>query len=465
MTVFNLDKHHLTTPETAFVGSNQKAGEEPHPGPPRTRENGEGRRPIDTRVRYPLFQQKGEAALKPLEGLKVVELARILAGPWAGQILADLGADVVKVERPGGGDDTRVWGPPFLEGENGEQLDSAYFHSCNRGKRSLAVDFENVEGQQIIRKLAAGADVLIENFKTGGLAKYGLDYASLKAVNPKLVYCSITGFGHDGPYAARPGYDFIVQGMGGMMDLTGEPDGEPQKAGVAVGDIFTGLYAVVAIQAALARRAITGLGGEIDMALLDAQVAVLAYMANNYFVSGRSPRRMGNAHPNLVPYQVFRAADGPLIIATGNNRQSRDLCRILGLEELADDPRYAANEDRVRNRGAFIAVLQTAIERRERAGLLAALVAANVPAGPIYTIGESFADPQVVARKMRLDLPATGARGGTAPAVRLPIILDGEAFAAATAAPRLGEHTQEVLSELGLGATEIAALRTRGIVG
>jgi len=357
--------------------------------------NGEGRRPIDTRVRYALFQQKGEAALKPLEGLKVVELARILAGPWAGQILADLGADVVKVERPGGGDDTRVWGPPFLEGENGEQLDSAYFHSCNRGKRSLAVDFEKVEGQEIIRKLAAGADVLIENFKTGGLAKYGLDYASLKAVNPKLVYCSITGFGHDGPYAARPGYDFIVQGMGGMMDLTGEPDGEPQKAGVAVGDIFTGLYAVVAIQAALARRAITGLGGEIDMALLDAQVAVLAYMANNYFVSGRSPRRMGNAHPNLVPYQVFRAADGPLIIATGNNRQSRDLCRILGLEELADDPRYAANEDRVRNRGAFIAVLQTAIERRERAGLLAALVAANVPAGPIYNMDEVFADPQV----------------------------------------------------------------------
>src|SRR5271163_4901726 len=248
------------------------------PGRPRTDTNGEGRRPIDTRVRYALFQQKGEAALKPLEGLKVVELARILAGPWAGQILADLGADVVKVERPGGGDDTRVWGPPFLEGENGEQLDSAYFHSCTRGKRSLAVDFEKVEGQEIIRKLAAGADVLIENFKTGGLAKYGLDYASLKAVNPKLVYCSITGFGHDGPYAARPGYDFIVQGMGGMMDLTGEPDGEPQKAGVAVGDIFTGLYAVVAIQAALARRAITGLGGEIDMALLDAQVAVLAYM-------------------------------------------------------------------------------------------------------------------------------------------------------------------------------------------
>ena len=290
--------------------------------------------------------------LKPLEGLKVVELARILAGPWAGQTLADLGADVVKIERPGAGAENPGWGPPVLEGENGEQLDSAYFHSCNRGKRSLAVDFEKAEGREIIRKLVAGADVLIENFKTGGLAKHGLDYASLKArqPNPKLVYCSITGFGHDGPYAARPGYDFIVQGMGGMMDLTGEPDGEPQKAGVAVADIFTGLYAVVAIQAALARRAITGLGGEIDMALLDAQVGVLAHMALNYFVSGRSPRRMGNAHPNLVPYQVFKAADGPLIIATGNTRQARDLCRILGLEELAADPRYANNEDRVRNR-------------------------------------------------------------------------------------------------------------------
>jgi crotonobetainyl-CoA:carnitine CoA-transferase CaiB-like acyl-CoA transferase len=403
--------------------------------------------------------------LKPLEGLKVVELARILAGPWAGQTLADLGADVVKVERPGAGDDTRVWGPPFLEGENGEQLDSAYFHSCNRGKRSLAVDFEKAEGQEIIRKLVAGADVLIENFKTGGLAKYGLDYISLKAVNPKLVYCSITGFGHNGPYASRPGYDFIVQGMGGMMDLTGEPDGDPQKAGVAVADIFTGLYAVVAIQAALARRAITGLGGEIDMALLDAQVGVLAHMALNYFVSGRSPRRMGNAHPNLVPYQVFRAADGPLIIATGNTRQSRDLCRIVGLEELAADPRYANNEDRVRNRGPFIAALQAAIEKSERAGLLAALEAANVPAGPIYTIGESFADPQVIARRMRLDLPATGARGGTAPAVRSPIVLDGEAFAAATAAPRLGEQTEQVLTELGLATAEIAALRARGIVG
>ncbi len=327
------------------------------------------------------------------------------------------------------------------------------------------MDFESPEGQEIIRKLVAGADVLIENFKTGGLAKYGLDYPALKAVNPKLVYCSVTGFGHNGPYAARPGYDFIVQGMGGMMDLTGEPDGEPQKAGVAVADIFTGLYAVVAIQAALARRVITGLGCEVDMALLDAQIGVLAHMALNYFVSGQSPRRMGNAHPNLVPYQVFRAADGPLIIATGNTRQSRDLCRILGLDELAADPRYADNAGRVRNRAPFIAALQEAIGTTVRADLLAALEAANVPAGPIYTIGESFADPQVIARRMRLDLPATGARGGTVPAVRSPILIDGETFVTETAAPRLGEHTEQVLAGLGIAAAEIGALRAKGIVG
>ena len=291
--------------------------------------------------------------MKPLAGLKVLELARILAGPWAGQTLADLGAEVIKVERPGAGDDTRGWGPPFVEGENGERLDAAYFHSCNRGKRSLAVDFERPEGQEIVRRLAARADVLIENFKTGGLAKYGLDYASLKAINPRLVYCSITGFGHDGPYAARAGYDFIVQGMGGVMDLTGEPDGEPQKIGVAFADIFTGVYAVVAIQAALIRRGITGLGGEIDMALLDTQVSVLANQALNFLVSGKSPRRLGNAHPNIVPYQVFEAADGPLIVAAGNDRQTRDFCRILGLEALAADPRYATNADRVRNRAGF----------------------------------------------------------------------------------------------------------------
>ena len=392
-------------------------------------------------------------------------MARILAGPWAGQTLADLGADVVKIERPGAGDDTRKWGPPFMEGEGGERLDAAYFHSCNRGKRSLAVDFEHAEGRLIVRRLAERADVVIENFKTGGLAKYGLDYESLRAINPRLIYCSITGFGHDGPYASRAGYDFIVQGMGGAMDLTGEADGEPQKPGYAAADIFTGLYAVVAIQAALARRAVTGQGGEIDMALLDTQVSVLANQALNYLVSGHTPRRMGNAHPNLVPYQVFQAADGPLIVATGNDRQCWDFCRVIGRGDLAEDPRYRANADRIRNRGAFISALAEAVAQMPRAKLLAALEAAAVPAGPINTVAETFDDPQVVARRMRLDVPATGVRGGSAPTVRSPIRLDGEDFAAATGAPRLGEHSAEVLTELGLDAAEIAALKAKEIVG
>jgi crotonobetainyl-CoA:carnitine CoA-transferase CaiB-like acyl-CoA transferase len=394
-----------------------------------------------------------------------LELARILAGPWAGQTLADLGADVVKIERPGSGDDTRGWGPPFLEGENGEQLDAAYFHSCNRGKRSLAVDFERPEGREIVRNLVADADVLIENFKTGGLAKYGLDYESLRKVNPRLVYCSITGFGHDGPYAPRPGYDFIVQGMSGAMDLTGEADGEPQKPGYAAADIFTGLYAVVAIQAALRRREVTGRGGEIDMALFDTQISVLANQALNYLVSGRVPRRMGNAHPNLAPYQVFQAADGPLIVATGNDRQSRDFCRIVGREDLATDPRYASNADRLLRRPAFIGALAEAVAGKTRADLLAALEAANVPAGPIHTVAEAFADPQAIARGMRIDLPAPGVRGGTAPSVRSPILLDGEAFASPIAAPRLGEHTVEVLKAIGIDEAAVAALRARGIVG
>ena len=402
---------------------------------------------------------------KPLAGLKVLELARILAGPWAGQTLADLGAEVTKVERPGAGDDTRAWGPPFIEGENGERLDAAYFHACNRGKRSLAIDFERPEGREIVRRLAAEADVVIENFKTGGLAKFGLDYASLKTINPRLIYCSITGFGHDGPYAARAGYDFIVQGMGGLMELTGEPDGEPQKAGVAFADIFTGVYAVVAIQAALIRRSITGLGGEVDMALLDTQVSVLANQALNFLVSGNSPRRMGNAHPNLVPYQVFEAADGPLIVATGNDRQMRDFCRILGLEALAADPAYATNADRVRNRAPFIAALAAAAKAMSRDALLAALETAGVPAGPINTVGQVFSDPQVVARAMRIDLPAAGARGGSVPSVRSPMRIDGEPAAAETAAPRLGADTDNVLGELGLSASEIAALRAAGAIG
>jgi crotonobetainyl-CoA:carnitine CoA-transferase CaiB-like acyl-CoA transferase len=403
--------------------------------------------------------------VKPLAGLKVLELARILAGPWAGQTLADLGADVIKVERPGSGDDTRSWGPPFLESEDGERLDAAYFHACNRGKRSLAADFEHPEGREIVRRLAAQTDVVIENFKTGGLAKYGLDYPSLKAINPRLVYCSITGFGHDGPYAARAGYDFIVQGMGGVMDLTGEPEGEPQKIGVAFADIFTGVYAVVAIQSALIRRAITGLGGEIDMALLDTQVSVLANQALNFLVAGKSPRRLGNAHPNIVPYQVFEAADGPLIVAAGNDRQSRDFCRSVGLEALGADPAYATNADRVKNRESFVAALSAAVRGMSREILLAKLEKAGVPAGPINTVGQVFADPQVQARAMRLDLPALGTRGGSAPSVRSPLVIDGHAAAAETAAPRLGEHTDAILAELNLSVSEIAGLRALGAIG
>ena len=402
---------------------------------------------------------------KPLAGLRVLELARILAGPWAAQTLADLGAEVIKVERPGAGDDTRAWGPPFVAGESGERLDSAYFHSCNRGKRSIAIDFEKPEGQAIVRRLASQSDVLIENFKTGGLEKYGLDYASLAGVNPRLIYCSITGFGQTGPYAARAGYDFIIQGMGGMMDLTGEPQSDPQKCGVAVADIFTALYGVVAIQAALARRTATGRGAHIDMALLDTQVGVLGYQALNYLISGKPPRRLGNAHPNIVPYQVFRVADGQIVIATGNDRQSRDLCRILGLDALADDPRFRANADRVANRAAFVAAIEEATQKFASAALLAALERAAVPAGPINSIAEVFADPQVAARGMRIDLPASGAAGGTAPSVRAPIIVDGVAMAAPTAAPRLGEQTMSILTECGMTEGEIEALRGAGAIG
>jgi crotonobetainyl-CoA:carnitine CoA-transferase CaiB-like acyl-CoA transferase len=385
--------------------------------------------------------------MKPLEGLKVLELARILAGPWVGQLLADLGADVVKVERPGAGDDTRGWGPPFIEGAEGEDLSAAYFHSCNRGKRSIEADFETPEGQEIVRGLAARADVVIENFKVGGLKKYGLDYEGLRAVNPRLVYCSITGFGQDGPYAARAGYDFMIQGMGGIMDLTGDPGGEPQKIGVAYADIFTGVYSVVGILAALRRRDQSGEGAHLDMALLDVQTSVLANQAMNYLASGITPRRMGNAHPNIVPYQVFPVSDGHVIVAVGNDCQFGRFLAVLGRPDLAGDERFRTNAGRVRYRTDLVPVLTELTLRFSRDALLSALEAQGVPAGPINTVGDVFADPQVVARGMRIDLPSAAARGGAIPSVRSPIVLDGEPMAAARPSPRLGEHTGEVLND------------------
>ncbi|MEE4015740.1 CaiB/BaiF CoA-transferase family protein [Roseibium sp. FZY0029] len=385
----------------------------------------------------------------PLKGIKVVELARILAGPWTGQTLADLGADVIKVESPQG-DDTRGWGPPFVKDETGADRDAAYFHACNRGKRSIAVDFRTQEGQELVRRLVADADVLIENFKVGGLAKYGLDYDSLSKVNPKLIYCSITGFGQDGPYAHRAGYDFMIQGMGGIMDLTGEPEGDPQKIGVAFADIFTGLYGVVGVLAALRRRDETGEGEWVDMALLDAQVGVLANQALNYFVSGKAPKRLGNAHPNIVPYQVFPASDGHLIIAVGNDGQFRRLCAVLGLPGLADNPRYATNAARVAARSDLVPILTAETATRARDDLLAALEGEGVPAGPINSVEDVFNDTQVLHRHMKVDLPATGVEGGSVASVRTPIRFRNGQLVLDRAAPSLGEHTDEILRELGI---------------
>ncbi|MGS1017721.1 CaiB/BaiF CoA transferase family protein [Allosphingosinicella humi] len=375
---------------------------------------------------------------KPLAGIKVVELARILAGPWAGQLLADLGAEVIKVERPGPGDDTRGWGPPFVARDGS----AAYFHGTNRGKKSVTIDLDSADGQAQVRALVADADVVIENFKVGGLVKYGLDYASLSALNPRLVYCSITGFGQDGPYAARAGYDFMIQGMGGIMDLTGDPAGEPQKIGVAFADIFTGVYASTAILAALRGRDATGQGAHVDMALLDVQVAVLANQAMNYLVSGKSPTRLGNAHPNIAPYQTFAVADGHVIIAVGNDGQYRKLCALLGLPALGDDPRFASNSERVRNRQALTAALAPAISLRERDELLNALAAAHVPAGPINKVSDVFANPQVIARGMRLDLDGV-------PSVASPIVIDGKRQVAERVSPALGADNEAILRQLG----------------
>lgn len=367
--------------------------------------------------------------MTPLAGLKVIELARILAGPWAGQILADLGAKVIKVEAPEG-DDTRRWGPPFIERDG--DTSAAYFHSTNRGKKSVTADFRTAEGQQKVRDLIADADVVIENFKVGGLAKYGLDYDSLKLLNPRLIYCSVTGFGQTGPYAHRAGYDYIIQGMSGLMSVTGEADGQPQKVGVAVTDIFTGIYGAVGILAALNQRQMTGRGQHVDMALLDVATAVMANQAMNFLATGNAPKRMGNAHPNLVPYAVFECADGWLIIAVGNDAQFRRLCTLLGLPALGTAPDYATNAGRVANRDALTAQLSTVTKAWTRDDLLAALEAEGVPAGPINDMQDVFADPQILARGLRIEPEGI-------PGVRLPIRFSDSDLSLDHASPRLGQ--------------------------
>ena len=381
----------------------------------------------------------------PLDGFRVIELARVLAGPWAGQMLADLGADVIKVENPEGGDDTRHWGPPFVEGADGDNLSAAYYHSTNRNKRSITADLKTEEGQALVRRLAATADVLIENFKLGGLVKYGLDYESLRKINPKLVYCSITGFGQTGPYANLAGYDYIVQGMSGFMSITGEPEGQPMKAGVAIADVFTGIYAVSAIEAALIHALKSGEGQFIDMALLDVQSAVLANQNMNYLVSGRAPVRLGNAHPNISPYEVVPTADGYLILAVGNDGQFRRLCTILDLV-IGDDENFATNKARVANRDAVRRLVSTETLKWQKADLLKACEDNAVPAGAINTIEEMFADPQITARGLRIDLP--DAAGTMIPGVRTPVVLSETPLRYERPSPRLGEHNAEVLAEL-----------------
>ncbi|TPN78401.1 CoA transferase [Mesorhizobium sp. CU2] len=382
----------------------------------------------------------------PLKGIRVIELARILAGPWAGQQLADLGADVIKVESPDGGDDTRKWGPPFVMSHDGENLSAAYYHCCNRGKRSIAIDFSKPEGAETLRRLVATSDVLIENFKLGGLKKYGLDYESLKAVNPRLVYCSITGFGQDGPYSPRAGYDFIIQAMAGMMSVTGEAGREPQKAGVAISDLFTGLYSVIAIQAALRHAEKTGEGQHIDMALFDSQISALANQNLNYLVSGKSPVQMGNAHMNIAPYEVLPVKNGHIILAVGNDGQFAKFCAVVGLTDLPANPDFATNPARVANRAKLRETIVATLAAFDRDPLLAKLEEAGVPASPINTIGQMFADPQTIARGMRLDLD--DGHGNLLPSVRAPMVMSGTPLVYERASPRLGEHTDEILAEL-----------------
>jgi crotonobetainyl-CoA:carnitine CoA-transferase CaiB-like acyl-CoA transferase len=402
----------------------------------------------------------------PLTGIRVLDLTRVLAGPWCTQNLADLGADVVKIERPGAGDDTRHWGPPYLKDEDGNDTsEAAYYLSANRNKKSVALDIATPRGAELVRQLAAESDILVENFKVGGLRKYGLDYESLSKINPRLIYCSITGFGQTGPYASRAGYDFMVQGMGGLMSITGERDdlagGGPQKAGVAVADLMTGMYSAVGILAALHERSRSGMGQHIDMALLDCQVAMMANQNLNYLTSGKAPRRAGNAHQNLVPYQVFAVNDGHMIVAVGNDSQFRAYCGVIGLPELATDPRFATNPKRVVNRDILVPLLVERMAQGARDHWLAELERVGVPAGPINTLDQVYEDPQVQFRQMQRQLPHPLA--GTVPMAASPLRFSGSPVEYRRAPPLLGEHTEEVLRErLGLSAADIQALAQQG---
>jgi formyl-CoA transferase len=404
----------------------------------------------------------------PLAHLTVVDLSRVLAGPWCTQLLADLGAEVIKIEKPGSGDDTRSWGPPFLRDASGhETAEAAYYLACNRGKQSVAVDFTSPDGGRIVRDLCRQADIVVENFKVGALARYGLDHRALAAINPQLVYCSITGFGQTGPYAQRAGYDFIIQGIGGFMSVTGErddqPGGGPQKAGIAIADLMTGMYATTAILAAIAHRAVTGVGQYIDTALLDTQVAMMASLDMNYLVTGTPPGRAGNAHQNIVPYQVFDCADAPLILAVGNDGQFARFCEVAGRTAWLNDMRFATNSERVRHRDVVVPLIAELVRTRTQRDWLAPLEAAGVPCGPINRLDQVFADPQVIARGMRVDMPHPLA--GTVPQVGNPLKFSSTPVAYTRPPPLLGEHTRNVLSaRLGLSNAALDDLAARGVI-
>ncbi len=393
-----------------------------------------------------------------LAGLRVLDLTRVLAGPWASQTLADFGAEVIKIEKPGEGDDTRGWGPPFVKNPDGSDGDAAYFQSANRGKNSVCIDFTKPEGQSLIKALAAQSDILIENYKVGGLAKYGLDYASLAAVNPRLIYCSITGFGQTGPYANRAGYDFMIQGMAGVMSITGEPDGSPMKMGVAFADIFAGLHAVIGIEAALYARAKTGIGQHIDISLLDSQVSVLANQALNYLVGGKVPKRLGNQHPNIVPYQSFETADGHIIVAVGNDRQFSEYCRII---DVSVDAKFAINRGRVEGRDELIPQLIEAMKKKTTAEWIAAFEADAIPCGPINTIDQVFDDPQVKARGLQLSLLRED--GVKMPSVANPIVFSQTPNVYEKPSPRLGQDTEKILREV-LSVDDLNDLTRKNVI-